>query len=179
MWQYNRLLVDGKREGHSSLFMRQLHHRNAQVWHTLSPISQCYLPPTCLPGGLSYDEPKANSWHPLVWICYERGCRHPLTSAVHKWSRIAYVGGATTGCSCPPSPISLRHVTTGLRTVWHLEETTRSSAKMMGRAGHYEHRALLLTLGVLRRLVSMEGATTRRRSRVERIERVWTMPLPS
>jgi len=37
-------------------------------------------------GGLSYDEPKANTWHLLVWICYERGSRHPLTAAVHKWS---------------------------------------------------------------------------------------------
>jgi len=42
----------------------------------------------------------------------------------------------------PPSPTSLRHVTTGLRTVWHLEETTRSFAKMLGGAGHHEHRAL-------------------------------------
>jgi len=37
-------------------------------------------------GGLSYDEPKANTWHLLVWICHERGSRHPLTTAVHKWS---------------------------------------------------------------------------------------------
>jgi len=25
--------------------MRQLHHRSAEVWHALSGISQCYLPP--------------------------------------------------------------------------------------------------------------------------------------
>jgi len=29
-----------------------------------------------------------------------------------------------------------------LRAVWHLEETTRASAKMLGGAGHHEHRAL-------------------------------------
>jgi len=46
------------------------------------------------------------------------------------------------GCSCPPSPTSLSHDTTGLRTVWHLEETIRSSAKMLGGAGCHEHRAL-------------------------------------
>jgi len=99
----------------------------------------CYNKQTCtftLPehwysetGGLSYDEPKANTWHPLVWIRYERGSRHPLTAAVHKWSyksqetlslgsRQAY----GSGCSCSPSPTSLSHVTTGLRTVWHLAE---------------------------------------------------------
>jgi len=37
-------------------------------------------------GGLSYNEPKANTWHLLVWICYEHGSRHPFTAAVHKWS---------------------------------------------------------------------------------------------
>jgi len=55
-------------------------------------------------GGLSYHEPKANTWHPLVWICYERGSRHLLTAAVHKgsykseetlslWPRQAYGSG--------------------------------------------------------------------------------------
>jgi len=34
------------------------------------------------------------------------------------------------------------HVTTGLRTVWHLKETTRSSAKTLGGAGHHEHKTL-------------------------------------
>jgi len=92
-------------------------------------------------GGLSYDEPKANTWHPLVWICYERVSRHPLIATVHKWSykseetlslwpRQAY----GSGCSCPPSPTSLSHVMTGLRTVWHLEETTRSAAKILSGA---------------------------------------------
>jgi len=37
-------------------------------------------------GGLLYDEPKANTWHPLIWICHERGSCHPLTTAVHKWN---------------------------------------------------------------------------------------------
>jgi len=37
-------------------------------------------------GFLSYNEPKANTQHHPVWICYERGSRHPLTTAVHKWS---------------------------------------------------------------------------------------------
>jgi len=61
------------------------------------------------------------------------------------WPRQAY----GSGCSCPPSPTSLSHVMIGLRTIWHLEETTRSSAKILGGAGHHEHRALLLMLGVL------------------------------
>jgi len=87
-------------------------------------------------GGLSYDESKVNTFHLLVGICHERGSRHPLTAAAHKWSykleetpslwpRQAY----GSGCSCPPSPASLSHVTTELRTVWHLEDTTRSSRK--------------------------------------------------
>jgi len=58
------------------------------------------------------------------------------------WPRQAY----GSGCSCPPSHTSLSHVTTGLRTIWHLEETTM---KMLGGAGHHEHRALFLMLGVL------------------------------
>jgi len=121
-------------------------------------------------GGISNDEPKANTWHFLVRICHERGSRHPLTTAVHKWSyqtlclwpRQAY----GSGCSCPPSPTSLRHVTTGLKTVWHLEETTRSSPKMLDRAGHHKGlspsdvRCLECCYGS----VSMEGTTTRRRS---------------
>jgi len=37
-------------------------------------------------GGLSYDEAKANTWHPLVWICHECESCHPLTAADHKWS---------------------------------------------------------------------------------------------
>jgi len=95
-------------------------------------------------------EPKANTWHPPVWICYERGSRHPLTTAVHKWSYM-YLSKETLslwprqaygpGCSCPPSPTSLSHDTTGLRTVWHLQKTVRSSAKMLGGAGHHEYRA--------------------------------------
>jgi len=73
------------------------------------------------------------------------------------------------GCSCPPSPTSLRHVTTGLRTVWHLEKTTRSSAIMLGGAGHHEHRALSFwCLECCDGSVSVEGATIRRRSSVER-----------
>jgi len=51
------------------------------------------------------------------------------------WPRQVY----GSGCSCPPSPTSVSHVTAGLRTVWHLEETTRSSVKMLGGAGHHEH----------------------------------------
>jgi len=109
--------------------------------------------------GLSYDETKANTWHPLVWICHERRSRHPLTDAVHKlsykseetlflWPRQAY----GSGCSCTPSLTTLSHDKTGLRTVWHLEvvSTTRSSAKMLDGAGHHEHMALFLMLGVLR-----------------------------
>jgi len=129
-------------------------------------------------GGLLYDEPKAHTWHLLVWICHERGSRHPLTTAVHKWSyksetlslwpRQAY----GSGCSCPPSPTSLSHVTTGLKTVWHLEETTRSSAKMLGGAGRHEPRATLQAsfwcLECCDGSVNMEGATTHRRSSVER-----------
>jgi len=46
------------------------------------------------------------------------------------------------GCSCTPNPTSLGHVTTGLRTVWHLAETTNTCAKMLGGADHHEHRAL-------------------------------------
>jgi len=125
-------------------------------------------------GGLSYDKPKANTWHPLIWKCYECGSRHPLTAADHKgnyksketfslWPRQTYGSG---GC-CPPSPTSL-HVTTGLRRIWHLEETTRSSAKMLGGAGHHKHRALSFRcLEYCDVSVSMEGATTRRRSSAE------------
>jgi len=53
--------------------------------------------------------------HLLVWVCYERRSRHPLTAAVHKsksketlslWPHQAYGWG----CSCTPSPTSLwRH----------------------------------------------------------------------
>jgi len=92
---------------------------------------------------LWYDEPKANTWRLPVWVCYDRGSRHPLTAGVYKWS---YKSEETlslwpcqaygSGCSCPPSPAFLSHVTTGIRTVWHPEETTRSSAKMLGGAGH-------------------------------------------
>jgi len=38
--------------------------------------------------------------------------------------------------------IKVQNAERRLRTVWHLEETTRSSAKMPGGAGHHEHRAL-------------------------------------
>jgi len=104
------------------------------------------------------------------------GSRHPLTAAVHKWS---YKMEETlslcphqvygSGCSCPPSPTSLSRVTTGLKIVWHLKETTRSSAKMLGGAGHHEDRALSFwCLECCDRLVSMEGATSRRWANVER-----------
>jgi len=51
----------------------------------------------------------------------------------------------------------------------YLEKTTRSSAKMLGGAGHHEHKALSFwCLECCDGSVSMEGATTRRRSSVER-----------
>jgi len=77
--------------------------------------------------------------------------------------------GRYSGCSCPPSPTSLSHVTTWLRAVGRLEETMRSSAKMLGGAGHHEHGAVSFwCLECCDGLVSMEGATTRRWSSVER-----------
>jgi len=96
---------------------------------------------------------EANTWHPLVWISYERGSLHPLTGAVHKWY---YKSEETlflwphqacgSGCSCPPSPTS----------------TTRSSAKMLDEAGHHKHRALSSwCLEWYDLSVSMEVATTR------------------
>jgi len=97
--------------------------------------------------GLLCDKSKANTRHPLVWICHKRRSRHPLTAAVHRWSykleetlslwpRQAY----GSGCSCT---LSLHlAVTTGLRTVWHLEKTTRPSTKMLGGVCHHQHRAL-------------------------------------
>jgi len=94
----------------------------------------------------------------------------PINEAISRkrhslWRRQAY----GSGCSCPPSPTSLSHVTTGLRTVWYLEETTRSSAKMLGGAGHHEHRTFSFwCLVCCDGSVSKEGATTRRRSSVER-----------
>jgi len=64
--------------------------------------------------------------------------------------------------------LHLRHVTTGLRTVWHLEKTARPSTKMLGGAGHHEHRALLM-LGVLRRIGQhgwrYDPSTVKRRER--------------
>jgi len=36
----------GNYKGH--FFMRQPHHRSAEVWHALSGITRCYLPPTRL-----------------------------------------------------------------------------------------------------------------------------------
>jgi len=138
-------------------------------------------------GGLSYDEPKANTWHPLVGISYERESHHPLTAAVHKWNCMYNIDLLSwriealslwprqtygSGCSCPPSPISLSHVTKRLRAVWHLEKTTRSSMKMLGGAGHYERRALSFwCLECCDESVSMEGATTRRRPRERERER--------
>jgi len=115
----------------------------------------------------------------LVWIYYERGSRHPLTAVVHKRS---YKSEETlslwpcqtygSSCSCPPSTTSLSHDMTGLRTVWHPEETTKPSAKILGGGGHHEHRALSCwCLECCDRSVSMEGATTRKRSSIE-IERV-------
>jgi len=38
-------------------------------------------------GSLSSGEPKVNTWNPLVWICYERGSRHPLTAVKEAISR--------------------------------------------------------------------------------------------
>jgi len=65
--------------------------------------------------------------------------------------------------------LHLCHVTTELKTVWHLEETNRLSAKMLVGAGHHEHRSLSFWyLECCDGSVSMEGATTRRRSSVER-----------
>jgi len=117
-----------------------------------------------------------NQRHPLVWICHERGSHHPLTSAVHKWS---YKSEETlslwlgqkygSGFSCTRSPTPLIHVTTGLRTVWHLEKTTRLSTKTLGGAGQHEHRVLSFwCLECCNGSVIMEDATTPRRSSVER-----------
>jgi len=48
-------------------------------------------------------------------------------------------------------------------------KTTRSSVKMLGEAGHHEHRALLLMLGVLRRIGQHGGrydpSTVKRREK--------------
>jgi len=66
--------------------------------------------------------------------------------------------------------------TTGLRTVWHLEKTTRPSTKILGKAlggaGHYEHGALSFwCLDCCNGSVSMGGAMTRQVqwSRIERL----------
>jgi len=130
-------------------------------------------------GGLSYDEPKANTWHPLVSICHKWGSYHHLTAAVHKWTYKSETlslwpcQAYGSGCSCPPSPTSLSHVTTGLRIVWHLEETTRSSAKMLGGAGYHKHRVLSIWCLVLRRIGQLWGhydpSTVNRREREREI----------
>jgi len=118
-------------------------------------------------GGLSYDEVKTNAWHPLLWICHEWGSRHTLTVAVHKaisrrrhslWPCQAY----GQGCSCPPSPTSLRPDMTGPRTVWHPEKTTRSSVTILSGASHHKHMVLSFWhLECCDKLVSIDDATTR------------------
>jgi len=86
--------------------------------------------------------------------------RHSLFGHVRSMDQAAF---------SPPSPTSLSHVTTGLRTVWYLEETTRSSAKMLGGAGDHEHRALSFRcLECCDESISVEGATTRRQWSVQR-----------
>jgi len=48
-------LQKGKGNTIQRLFMRQPHHRSAEVWHALSGISQYYLPPTRLSAnGMNY-----------------------------------------------------------------------------------------------------------------------------
>jgi len=117
----------------------------------------------------------SNTRRPLVWICYQRGSRHPLTTAVHKWSYKSEetLSLATAGVwirlLLPTNPYisQLRH--DRAQDSVDLEETTRSSAKILGGAGHHEHRALSFwCLECCGGSVSMEGATTRRRSSVER-----------
>jgi len=100
--------------------------------------------------------------------------RHPLTAAVDKWSYMSeetlslWPRQAYGSSSCPPSATSLSHDTTGLRTVWHLEETTRSSVKMLIGACHYERRALSFwCLECCGASVSMDGTRPRRRSNVD------------
>jgi len=56
-----------------------------------------------------------------------------------------------------------------LSTVWHLEKTTRPSAKMLGGADHHENRALSFRrLECCNESVSMESTMTHRRSSVEK-----------
>jgi len=104
----------------------------------------------------------------VCWKC------HPLTTAVHKLEETLSLArsGVWIRLFLPTKPYISQSRHDRARTVWHLEETTRSSAKMLGGAGHHEQRALSFwCLECCDGSVSMEGATTRRRSSLER-ERV-------
>jgi len=139
----------------------------SETW-TLDTIESLYSET----GGLPYDEPILGIfWYEFVTnVEVATLSQLPSINKARSRRRHSLFGHVRRiPCSCPPSPTSLSHVTTGLKTVWHLEETTRSSAKMMGGAGHHEHRALSFwCLECCDGSVSMEGATNRRRSSVER-----------
>jgi len=47
-------------------------HQQSTIQTAINTIESWYSKT----GGLSYDEPKANTWHPLVLICYECGSHH-------------------------------------------------------------------------------------------------------
>jgi len=51
------------------------------IWN-MDTIESWYSKTGCLP----HDEPKGNTWRPLVCVCHKRGSHHPLTAAIHKWS---------------------------------------------------------------------------------------------
>jgi len=136
-----------------------------------------------------YSEPLAIFWYEFVTDLEVATLSQlpPINEAISRrrhslWSRKAY----GSGCSCPPipTPTSPSHVTTGLGTVWHLAETSRSSAKMLSGASHHGHRTLLLMLGVLRRIGLHGGrydpSTVKRRGEIypdlfgsARISTVW------
>jgi len=107
-------------------------------------------------GGLSYDEPKANTWHTLVWIYYERGSCHPLTAAAHKWSYQSEEtlslasSGVWIGLHLPTKP----HISQSRHDKALDSLTIRLSTKTLSGTGHQEHRALSFwcLLGVLRRI---------------------------
>jgi len=90
----------------------------------------------------------------------------PSHSCIHKWSckleetlSVWPCQAYGPGCSCQPSPTPFSHVTTGLRTVWHLEKTTRLSTKTLGEAGQHEHRAVSFWYLYCDGLISVEGVT--------------------
>jgi len=67
----------------------------------------------------------------------------PSINEAISWRRHSLFGHVRRMDQAAPAHQALHlSYTTGLRTVWHLEETTRSSEKTLGGVGHHEHRAL-------------------------------------